>query len=471
MAKYVELEAKYEPDNKVAIHENAVRQLAQRIASHDAGIAELVKNSCDAYSEENFLPKHKVIVILLKNPDEDTPSLVGCLDFVGMTTEKIETRFNQWGDPQASRGVLEGKRKGGHGHGGKAYMVNMFKDYALLLTCYRGHGSRYGFRGGNVTPGYFPDRAQGRRFPVSSKANLLEKNLAPFSTRLKDLPDSAQVVLERGLGFTLVKGVNAKDLLKGRFPVSSLIEDLQGHSQMIEALQEAKIFVIVNGEPIAQAWPLKLLPIEPMDEAKEPKEVPVPDQLLDPSSGEKVSTSDDGRSERGKLVLRTSNKSMMWNYRPRHRIYIHARGEYIGSWDVRDLAGKGFADQIYGDLFLDSLQQYKTSDRGEPANSLLTRAVKEWVRKSIDEYCQVFVKLERLKASQKDRDEWQRISERMNEWKNKFLRNVGIGTGTKKGTGGVITDRTHVPRGEVSTIYVSLSHEYSGIGVAIQPSI
>ena len=353
MAKYIELEAKYEPDDKVAIHEFAALQLAQRIASHEAGIAELVKNSCDAYSEADALPGQKVIIILLNHADRENPSLVGCLDFVGMTTEKIETRFNQWGDPQAAPGATGGRRKGGHGHGGKAYMVNMFKEYALVVTCFGGYGNRYGFQSSNVTPGYFPDRTRGRRFPVSSKEKFLEQSLPPFSTRLRDLPDDAKRALERGSGLTLVKGVDAKDLPKGRFPVSSLMEDLIAHPQMIEALQEAKIFVFSNGEPLAQAWPLELPPIEPMEEAKEPKEFAVPDQLPDPSSGEKVSTTEEGKSEAGTLVLRTSKKSMMWNYRPRHKIYIHARGEHVGSWDVRDLAGKGFADQIYGDLFLD----------------------------------------------------------------------------------------------------------------------
>lgn len=272
MARNIDLEAKYEPDEKVAIHEFAALQLAQRIASHDAGMAELAKNSCDAYTEADALPEHKVIVVLLSHAEKDKPSLVGCLDFVGMTTEKIETRFNQWGDPQAAPGGAGGKRKGGHGHGGKAYMVNMFKDYALALTCFGAYGNRYGFRDGTVTPGYFPDRARGRRFPVPSQERFLEQNLLPFSTRLRDLPDEAKLALERGVGFTIVKGVNAKDLPRGRFLVPSLIEDLQGHPQMIEALQEAKVFVLVNGEPCEQAWPLELPSIEPMDEAKEPRQ-------------------------------------------------------------------------------------------------------------------------------------------------------------------------------------------------------
>jgi len=42
MSKFKELEAQYEPDEKIAIHENAVRQLTQRVVTHDGGIAELL---------------------------------------------------------------------------------------------------------------------------------------------------------------------------------------------------------------------------------------------------------------------------------------------------------------------------------------------------------------------------------------------------------------------------------------------
>ena len=350
MSKVKNLEARYEPDEKVAIHENAVIQIIQRIATHDAGIAELVKNSCDAYSEADAPAANKIIVIILKNMEKDASALIGCLDFVGMTTDKIESRFKQWGDPDAAGGQM-GKRKGGHGHGGKAYMVNMFKDHALIVTCSGGYGNRYGFLQGKLLPGYFPDRAQGRRFPVPDKDKLLEQNLLAFSVKINDLPPEAKASLAAGVGFTLVKGVDPKDLPSGKLRIGSLIEDLQGHPQMIEAIQEVRIFIMADGKPVEKAWPLKLEPIEPMDEAKEPKEFIIPENIPHPTSKEAISTIDDPKSQKGKLVLRTSQKSMMWGItRSRHRIYIHARDEYIGSWDVRDLAGKGFADQIYGDL-------------------------------------------------------------------------------------------------------------------------
>lgn len=472
MDKLKDLEGKYEPDDKIAIHEFAVRQLTQRIANHASGIAELVKNSCDAYSEADFSLENKVIVIFIKNADKRMPALVGCLDFVGMTTEKIETRFKEWGSPEAALGGGTGKRKGGHGHGGKAYMVNMFKAHALLITCAGGFGNRYGFIGGQVRPGYFPDRLQGRRFPVPDKEKLLEQNLVPFGVKTSNFPHDAMNVLQKTSGFTVVKGVDPRDVPSGRFRVSSLIEELQGHPQMIEALQEAKVYLLCDSVPCEQAWPLKLETIEPMDEAKEPRTFDVPKEIPLPQTNEKICTLSAPEDQPGKLILRTSKKSMMWTYRPRHRIYIRARDEYIGSWDVRDLAGKGFADQIYGDLYLDSLLQYKTSDRIEPADSPLTQAIKEWTRLTIEKYCEEFAKLERLKATQKDRDEWQRISEQMNEWKNKFLQSAGLNLGDKKkGKGGVRPTTPPLPKGEVKSIRVSLTHERAGVGVGIKPTI
>jgi hypothetical protein len=469
MAKVLDLEGRYEPDERVPIHENAVRLLVQRISTHDAGLAELVKNSCDAYAEADAPQESKVIAILLRNADPSSPALVGCLDFVGMTTDKIETRFKTWGDPQAASGGQSVRRKGGHGHGGKAYMVNMFREYAVLITCSGGFGNRYGYREGSILPGYFPDRTRGRRFPVEAKEKLLGQNLAGFGLSVKDLPQEARAALAAGAGFTLVKGVDPRDVPSGRIRVGTLVDDLRGHPQMIEALQEAMVFIFVDGRPFEKAWPLQLEAIEPMEEAREPREFPLPVAIRHPASGEMVQTVED--SARGSLVLRTSKKSMMWTHRGRHRIYIHARGEYIGSWDVRDLAGKGFADQIYGDLHLGALFPYKTSDRVEPANSVLTQAVREWVRETIERYCQEFVKLERLKASQKDRNEWQRISEKMNEWKNKFLENVRAGVGKGRGFGGGDRPHRHLPKGDVGSVRVSLSHEYAGIGVAIQPTI
>jgi len=472
MTKLKDLEAKYEPDDKIAIHEFAVRQLTQRIANHATGIAELVKNSCDAYSEADISMENKVIIVFLKNTENGRPALVGCLDFVGMTTEKIETRFKEWGSPEAALGGRAGRRKGGHGHGGKAYMVNMFKDHALLITCAGGFGNRYGFVGGEVRPGYFPDRLLGRRFPVLDRETLLDQNLIPYGVRIKNLPPDAVNVLQKATGFTLVKGVDPRDVPSGRFRVSTLIEELQGHPQMIEALQEAKVYLLCDSVPCEQAWPLKLETIEPIDEAKEPRSFDVPKEIPLPPTNEKICTLSAPEDEPGRLILRTSKRSMMWTYRPRHRIYIRARDEYIGSWDVRDLAGKGFADQIYGDLYLDSLLQYKTSDRIEPSDSSLTQAIKEWTRLAIEKYCEEFAKLEKLKATQKDRDEWQQVSEHMNEWKNKFLESAGMGLGDRaRGEGGVRPTGPRLPRGEVASIRVSLSHELAGVGVGIQPTI
>ena len=90
MSKLKDLEAQYEPDLKIGIHENAVRQLTQRISTHDAGLAELVKNGCDAYSEADAPSENEVVIVLLKNSEKQMPAIVGCLDFVGMTTDKID---------------------------------------------------------------------------------------------------------------------------------------------------------------------------------------------------------------------------------------------------------------------------------------------------------------------------------------------------------------------------------------------
>lgn len=470
MPKTTDIEAQFEQDVAADIHENAVKQLVQRIASHDTGIAECAKNSCDAYSEADTASENKIILIMLKNEDSNGPALFGCLDFVGMTTEKIEDRFKKWGDPFAATGGSERKAMGGHGHGGKAYMVNMFKDHALLITSYGGFGNRYGFQSGDIRPGYFPDRTKGRRFPVSSKESLLSDALKPFKVDWSEMPGEIHRAFAAGNGFTIVKGVNPKDLNRGRFSSASLLNDLGGHAQMIQVLQEAQVYFIVDGRPLKNGWPLTLEPIEPLEGGEEPRQFSIPDEVIDPNSGEKVSTTKDGNFKKGTLTLYTSKKSMAWNP-PRHQIYIKAQDEHIGSWYVRDLVGKGMADHIYGYLVLDSLQEFKTSDRLEPAPSVLTRAIKEWCRVNIEAYGDEFLKREKLKTSQKERNEWQKISEAMNQWKNKFLKNVGLSVGKDAGSSGGANRANRLPKGTVARVTISLSHSHAGIGVAIRPSI
>jgi hypothetical protein len=181
----------FDQDDKVAVHEEgAIKLICKAFTSHEAGVPEWVKNSSDMYARGNVAPDESVIVVLSRDAKAGMAmALVGCLDFGGMSTQDIETRFRQWADPNASAGGE--KVEGGHGNGGKCYMAQLFSSHALIHTVQAGRGNKYGFKAGSFVPGYFPSKAEGRGFAVADAEAELNAALKPFGVTLSDLPAAA----------------------------------------------------------------------------------------------------------------------------------------------------------------------------------------------------------------------------------------------------------------------------------------
>src|SRR4051812_5123740 len=112
-------QVQFDQDDKVAVHEEgAIKLICRAFTSHESGLPEWLKNSSDMYARRNVAPGESVIVALLRDAKAGTAlAMVGCLDFGGMSTQDIETKFRQWADPNASAGGE--KIEGGHGNGGK----------------------------------------------------------------------------------------------------------------------------------------------------------------------------------------------------------------------------------------------------------------------------------------------------------------------------------------------------------------
>src|SRR5690349_21831212 len=130
----------FTPDDKVEVHaEGAIRLLCAHFRSHEDGLPEWLKNSSDAYTRMNVPPSESVIVIVLKDGTKASPSMVGCLDFGGMTTSDIEDKFRKWANPNAAG--AEAGIEGGHGNGGKCYMTQLFAEYAYVHSLKDGRAS------------------------------------------------------------------------------------------------------------------------------------------------------------------------------------------------------------------------------------------------------------------------------------------------------------------------------------------
>ena len=132
-------------------------------------------------------------------------------------------------------------------------MTQMFASYSLIHTVCEGRGNRYGFKGGNVKPGYFPSVEEGRGYPVDEPEAELAEALKQFGLDMTALPDCARVQWERRNSFTMVLGVGAKTLTENKIPYGSWIESLQGHQQMVQAIQRNRVFHCPS-RPATDGW-------------------------------------------------------------------------------------------------------------------------------------------------------------------------------------------------------------------------
>ncbi len=459
----------YTPD-AVSIHpEGAIRLMIAPIQSHENGLPEWTKNSADAYVRSEAVPERRVIVLIFDYRERSRPPSIACLDFVGMTSHHIERYFRIWADPNAARAdTAVGDLQGGHGNGGKAYMVQMFQDYALLHTVKGSRGCKYGVPDGRLQFGYVPDPRSGRDFTIRSLREELNTSLADVGLHYDSLPIVARRSLDSGDGFTLVRGVSPRHYGRS-IPVRQLLERIMNHHQMIRTLQLCQVYAIVNGRVYNGGQPLTLPPIPPLEGAEVPHEILIPETLRDPVSETNVSTTESGQYPIGKLILRTSNTDMRWPPRRyRHNIQFKAQSGFIGIIEMTDLIQSSYGNRIYGECALGALERYKTNDRTRLAESPLTRALKEWIKQQVEQYARQFEIRDRRRYSQEEADYLSAMNAALDRWKNQFLE--GIFTSLAGGTDvGTPSPSRPLPMGVAARLELTLTHENAGMGVSFRP--
>jgi hypothetical protein len=463
----------YTPDEEISVHhESAIRQLARRFTSHEAGIPEWAKNAADAYVREGVARQDRIILLIFDDGGSGREASISTLDFVGLSSEDIETYFRRWADPDAARaGRGVSGVQGGHGHGGKSYMIQMFDQYAYIQTVKDGLGCKYGVPAGDVRFGYIPSRDDGRDFTVGDPRDELVGVLDDAKAQMPNLPNAIQGRSAECRGFTLVRGVGPKGYAH-RIPVRQIVEKIVWDPQMVTTLQLCDVYVVVNGRSWNQGQPLALPRIEPIPGAEKARELAVPETLRDPDSREQVSTTGNGQYQSGKLVLHTSEKRM----RSRPRLYRHhvrfiAASDFVGQIEMGELeVNSAYKDRMYGDCFLDSLQEYAQSDRRRLSESQLTRALTDWIQTQVAAYCQVFEARDKHIYDQQERDALSRMNSALDEWKNQFLDELmeglwGEGEGTAPRNG------ERLPAGRPVRVLASASHGRAGLDVALRPTV
>lgn len=464
-------EFRYTPDEDIQVHEEgAIRLICGPFQSHENGLPEWLKNSADAYAREDAPQDRRVIVVIFNYGGGHRPS-ISCLDFSGMTRAMVEENFRVWADPEAARrGFLADRVQGGHGSGGKCYMVQMFDSHAVLHTVKGKRGNRYGVASHSLKFGYIPDKSQGRDFPVPDRRDELERVLEPLRCPLKELPPEAQNAFEPADGFTLVTGVLPKGYGK-KIPYRHLIGNLQDHPQMIRTLGLCQVFVVVNGgKRTHHTIHLGLPDIEPMAGETKPRVIPIPEILRDPDSGLEVSTTREGKYSPGRLELNSSRVSMRWKWKMRHTILFVAQSGFIGLVPVPELdVPSHFRDHVYGRCTLPALEPFKQSDRRRLADGDLTRALNAFIAEQVQAYAKDFESRERRQLDQQETGALSRMSQALDHWKDGFLHTF---VQERWGLDLIRAEpAAPLPTGIPGRISLALTFPRAGVGVAFKPRI
>lgn len=461
---------RYTPDDDVQIHEEgAIRLICSAFQSHEHGIPEWVKNSADECSRRGATEDERIIVVIFdKGTTRRLPS-ISVLDLGGIRASVIDVHFRHWASPDAAaREEAAQYVQGGHGNGGKCYMTMMFDDHALIHTVSDGRGSRYGVAAGSVVFGYIPDAESGKDFPVADTTEELRSALMGVGVNVDRLPGGLRGRLQAADGFSLVTG-RVPHGYGSRIPVQQLVDHLRDHPQMLHSIEYANVYVVSNGKILPDCAPIVLEPVVPDAAFAEPRIISIPEELLDPSTGDIISTTGEGAFIPGTVTLRTSDVAMTHTRKARHTLIYRAASGYVGFRPIRSLGvTSSYQTRIYGECHLEALEALKQNQRQELADAPLSRAVDDFIRDQITEICAEFEARDARSVKQRERDGLSEINRALDEWKNKFLvQQIGA---LGMDTGEPPVDPS-LPTGVPARIQIDLRHARSGIGVAFRPSI
>ncbi len=94
----------YTPDEEQKVHgPGAIDLICKAFQSHENGLPEWAKNAADAYGREDTTRERRVIVFIFSDRKSLGKPIIGCLDFVGTASDKIERYFRHWADPKAAK--------------------------------------------------------------------------------------------------------------------------------------------------------------------------------------------------------------------------------------------------------------------------------------------------------------------------------------------------------------------------------
>jgi hypothetical protein len=409
---------------------------------HAKGLAEWLKNSCDAYLREKTPDDQQFIYVRLTEDGPGRLTRIECIDFVGMAKKQIDEAFKRFFDPQAAKkGAKEAQIKtlGGHGNGGKFYMRQMFKT-SKAITYRDGKLNVFGF---NAKGEYgFEDGFEDRK--MSLRAAMEEAGI----DKIELPPDVKKALAEGETGFTVVVG-EQPEKVKGTANRNGLVERLILHPQARRLIDRKPISLILDKESTPSR--LTVPKLSPKEGFENSILVEIPEELT--WDGKAVQFKAAKFSWSGRLVLKTSAEPLRGNLSTLNTIDFIGEVGVIGSYRIHELGPTRFSGQvefIYGECECPILEDpdYDSvrNDRQKLLENDRSLALLDWVRAQVESLAEKMETKNVQEKKKQDLKNTSQLNEILNKWKNRFMSQVwaevfaGKGpagtTGSGAGTGG-----------------------------------
>lgn len=404
---------------KHIIDENVLDLIGQEFKfDHAKGIAELLKNSVDAYNLEGTPDDEQYIYIYLNTTQKNYVKSIEVIDFVGMTRTKIEAAFKRWFDPNAAKKFGKSKSQdiktlGGHGNGGKFYIREMFKT-SSLITFRNNKLNAFGFN-------------ENKQYGFDSNMNNLKADLdeAFKLSGLKakeNLYNEIKKKLLENKRFTIVRGLQPKKAHKTNY-LNELVNKLIIHPQAKRIIQHKQVFLITGNKE--HSTRLRIPELKPKKGFEKPYKYTCPQFLnyLD----EKIKMYD---KEPIELILYTSEEPLKGNkFRGRNSIDFLSDVGVIANYDISKIGHFKtyiYSEFIYGECYSQVMEENKLvkNDREEFINSNKTEALLDWVKRCIEELCVKMDETAKKEKKQLNLKKTSELNELLNRWKNRFLQKI-----------------------------------------------
>lgn len=449
------------------------------------GLPELIKNAKDQYSRLGIVDSAARVIVVAVNTTQHS---IGVIDFAGATVDQFK-RWETWSDPNANTRDKAADIEGGHGNGGKAFMVLGSTTDSSFESCYQSRRTRMGFENDSDRTRFKPGIALEGGKPIEdqridSVPKQFDRALGDLGLLFDNLPQQARDVFAKRQAFTVAQVNGIRDWSKARDETvrrlaSELPRAVANHPQAALTLESCAVWFVVDGQVLGDS-PAQVQYPDPFPGFPDFLRIPVPDSLVDPRSKESVNTGA-GDADTRVLVLRTSTRSLRTeDMRPLHVIRVRNNRNVVGLWSVADLSQGASSGYVFGELRVPALEGEHLGDAARRSlnDTALVRALEAWTATEVKALADKIQQMTAKEHKAEDRDKVNESLRKLRDLMRQFLadRNrgeQGAGLGQQgAGSTGTIPPPPPPPqpKGEVVDI-IEVEGKAASIAIAVGATV